>query len=283
MIAHRLSPPKKAIPSRWLGLGRGIDRVLVYSTAQRRSAEKLFGRDDEKIRLIDFMVDSEFFRPTRELTEGRGDARPVLLSAGREFRDYPTMIEAVRDLDVDVVIASASPWSKRADNAQDAGPADNVTVTAFSQAELRDQLDRADLLIMPLQECDFQAGITTILEAMSMERPVICTATEGQTDVVVDGVNGRTVPPGDVEALRRAIVELLERPEMASELGKRDRQLVLDRADVRDYADLFADVVEELDPRESGDATVVDLGEQRAAAGRRQAIPVVSQLTRHTS
>lgn len=247
MIAHRVSPAKKSLPTRLLGLGQAVDIVLVYSTAQLRAAKKLFG--EAEVRLIDFMVDSEFFRPTRELSDGLVGERPVLCSAGREFRDYPTMIEAVRDLDVDVVIASASPWSKRPDNAREGAPSTNVTVTQFTQAGLRDQLDRSDILVMPLQESDFQAGITTILEAMAMERPVICTATEGQTDVVVDGVNGRVVPPGDAKALRQAIVDLLENPELAAEMGKNGRRLVLERADVRFYAEQFGEFVEELAPR----------------------------------
>ena len=39
----------------------------------------------------------------------------MICTAGLEFRDYPTLIEAVRGLDARVVIAAASPWSKRAD------------------------------------------------------------------------------------------------------------------------------------------------------------------------
>jgi len=248
MITHRISPTKKALPAKLLGLERAIDLVLVYSSSQLRAAKELFGATDEQVRLIDFMVDSEFFLPTRELSDGLVGDRPLLTSAGREFRDYPTMIEAVRDLDVEVVIASASPWSRRPDNASEATPATNVTVTEFTQAELRDQLDRTDILVMPLQESDFQAGITTILEAMAMERPVICTATEGQTDVVIDGVNGRVVPPGDPAALRQAIVDLLENPALAAKMGKAGRQLVLERADVRYYADRFGAFVDELAP-----------------------------------
>ncbi|MGB5756015.1 MAG: glycosyltransferase, partial [Acidimicrobiales bacterium] len=88
-----------------------------------------------------------------------------------------------------------------------------------------------------------QAGVTTILEAMAMERPVICTATEGQTDVVEDGVNGLYVPPGDVRAMRQAIERLIADPDAAADMGKRGRELVEKRADVRLYADLFGDVV----------------------------------------
>ncbi len=243
MIGHRLSPAKKTVPIRALGLSGGIDEVLVYSSSQREVAERYFGGPGKRVRLIDFMVDTTFFTPTRELVLDDDGRRPLLCTAGREFRDYPTLIEAVRDLDVDVVIASASPWSKRSDNSRDVELPANVVVTALTQRELRDQLDDADILIMPLLESDFQAGITTILEAMAMERPVICTATTGQTDVIEDGRTGRYVPPGDVGALRDAIRGIVDDPKLAIGMGRRGRRLAEKRADVRLYAELFADIV----------------------------------------
>ena len=243
MIGHRLSPTKKALPIRLLGLSKGVDDVLLYATSQARLARKLFSLDAGRIHRIDFMVDSEFFRAERSVATGPVGHRPLICAAGREFRDYPTLIEAVRGLDADVIIASASPWSKRADNAGSVDDTpDNVRVTALSQRELRDLLEDVDLLVMPLQETDFQAGITSILEAMSMERPVVCSATEGQTDVVIEGTNGRLVPPGDASALRTAITEILADPEKAAAMGRNGRELVLDRADVRDYAQLIATI-----------------------------------------
>jgi hypothetical protein len=38
---------------------------------------------------------------------------------------------------------------------------------------------------VPLLDVPFQAGVTTILEAMAMEKTVICSRTLGQTDVHV--------------------------------------------------------------------------------------------------
>ncbi len=243
MIAHRLSPLKKSLLVRLLGLANGVDEVLVYSTSQRLVAERLFKGSDVRVRQIDFMVDTEFFRPTRQPSFGTNGRRPLLCTAGREFRDYPTLIEAVRGLDVDLVVASASPWSKRPDNSQDVTIPDNVTVTALTQRGLRDLLDEADAVIMPLEPSDFQAGITTILEAMSMERPIICTATDGQTDVVEDGVHGLYVAPGDMPAMRRAIQRLIDDPVSAVLMGKKGRELAQKQADVRLYADLFAESV----------------------------------------
>lgn len=243
MIAHRLSPAKKQLPVRLLGLGRHVDNVLVYSSHQWEVARRLFSGPDQRVERIDFMVDTNFFRSSRPREMRTSHRRPVICAAGREFRDYPTLIEAARGLDADVIIASASPWSKRSDNARSADLPDNVTVTSFTHMELRAQLDESDLLVLPLQATDFQAGITTILEAMSMGRPVVCTSTDGQNDVIIEGETGYYVPPGDPDALRAAIIRLLENPDEAIAMGKRGRELVEDRADVFRYAERFAALV----------------------------------------
>lgn len=240
MIAHRISARKKRAVIRVLGLTRGVDELLVYATSQLRAAHDLFHRPGQKVTQIDFMVDTNFFeRQNRSRPEAQD--RPLIVTAGREFRDYPTFIDAVVGLDVDVVVASASPWSKRDDNAHDTDIPDNVTVTKLSQYALRDLYDRADLAVVPLQPVDFQAGITTILEAMAMELPVICTATIGQIDVVVDGETGRYVGPGDVRAMRAAITDLLQDTSRRHEMGKAGRRLVEERAEVSFYARVIAD------------------------------------------
>ena len=89
---------------------------------------------------------------------------------------------------------------------------------------------------MPLQETDFQAGITTILEAMSMGRAIVCTRTTGQTDVVADGENGVYVPVGDAQALRAAIERLIGDEREAERLGSNGRQWVRTHGDIGVYA-----------------------------------------------
>ncbi len=135
---------------------------------------------------------------------------------GLEFRDYPTLIEAVRDLDIQVVIAAASPWSKRADTTQGQQIPSNVVVRRFSQFELRDLYAACQTMVMPLYEVNFQAGVTAILEAMAMGLPVICSQTPGQTDVIVAGETGVYVTPGDPAALKNAILELLKQPDLTA-------------------------------------------------------------------
>ena len=78
--------------------------------------------------------------------------------------------------------------------------------------------------ILPASDTD--NGVTAILEAMAMGKPVICSRVKAQTDVVQDGVNGLYVPPGDPKALREAILYLWENPDKAAEMGKRGRSCV---------------------------------------------------------
>jgi glycosyltransferase involved in cell wall biosynthesis len=241
MIGHRLSPRKKVLLHRVLRLTGRIDRVVVYASAQQRFAVDVLGYPPERVVLTTFMVDTAFWRPERVDIEPR--ARSLICAVGQELRDYPTLVEAVRDVAVDVVVAAVSPWSKRADSSAGLDIPPNVEVRGFDLFELRRLYADASVVVVPLQETDFQAGITTILEAMAMGRAVVCTRTTGQTDTVIDGVNGVYVPTGDVRALRAAIEELLVDPAAADRLGAAGQGWVREHADIDVYVARLADLV----------------------------------------
>ena len=215
---------KKVALHRALQLQRRIDIVIVYSSTQRAVAINRLDYPLARVVLSSFMVDTEFWRPEHVTIAVR--PRPMICAVGQELRDYPTLVEAAADLDVDVVIAAASPWSKRADSSAGIDIPANVTVRGFDLFELRQLYADAALVVVPLEETDFQAGITTILEAMSMGRAVVCTPTTGQTDTIVDGVTGVYVPPSDPVALREAIEQLLVNPDEADRLGANAQEWV---------------------------------------------------------
>ena len=58
------------------------------------------------------------------------------------------------------------------------------------------------------------------LEAMSYGRPVIASSIGGLPELVVDGVTGLLVPPGDPNALRAALAELAGDPARRDTLGR---------------------------------------------------------------
>jgi glycosyltransferase involved in cell wall biosynthesis len=245
MIVHILSVPKKVYLMRAARLPRQIDRYITYCTSQANYIRSQLGVPGERVVRSTFMVDTEFFAPAqaRAPRAPRAPHRRVISSAGLERRDYPTMMEAVDGLDVDVVIAAASPWSRQSDSSAGRALPGNVRTARLDQHELRELYSESALVVVPLVEIDFQAGITTILEAMSMERAVICTRTSGQTDTIIDGSTGVYVPPGDAVALRAAIRRLLDDPAEVERLGGNARQWVVEHADVWAYAGVLKSVV----------------------------------------
>jgi glycosyltransferase involved in cell wall biosynthesis len=248
-IGHRLSASKKRPFFRWLRVHSHITRIAVHSKLQYAIATSELGIPKEQLAVIPWQADTDFWRP-QAVPEER-----LVSSAGLEHRDYATLFQAVDGLDARVVVGAASHWSRQPNTALGADRPTNVTVGSFDYAALREVFARSAVVVVPLFDVDFQAGITTILEAMAMGKAVIVTRAAGQTDVVEDrrleargtptrprptsllrelaeqaGVpvepNGLYVPPGDPVALRRAIDYLLDHPDERARLGMAARQTV---------------------------------------------------------
>lgn len=245
-IGHRLSARKKRSFFRLLGVHRRIDRIVLHSRQQYDVAVRDLGIESHRLSLIPYQVDTSFWSPRAVLTER------LVVSAGLEHRDYATLFRAVDGLDAQVEIGAASNWSRHAFAA--ITPPSNVRVARFDYSSLRALYARAALVVVPLADVDNQAGVTTILEAMAMGKPVVVTQSLGQTDVVEDRrlrargklrprptslarrlaaearipleATGLYVAPGDAEGLRRAISYLLEHPDERERLGRAGRRTV---------------------------------------------------------
>jgi glycosyltransferase involved in cell wall biosynthesis len=96
----------------------------------------------------------------------------------------------------------------------------------------------ADCVVLPSY---YREGVPrSLLEAASMERPVITTDSVGCRDTVVDGVTGFLVPPRDAGALATAMRRLLDAgPEVRSRMGRAARQRILREFDERRVIDAY--------------------------------------------
>ena len=66
----------------------------------------------------------------------------------------------------------------------------------------------------------------SVLEKMAVGLPMIVSDVGGNSEAVVDGDNGRVIPPRDVEAFRRALIAIYSDPAARVKMGQRSRQLV---------------------------------------------------------
>ncbi|TME06117.1 MAG: glycosyltransferase family 4 protein [Chloroflexi bacterium] len=218
LVVHLVSTPLKAFFIRYLA-GRGVSCYVYHFPSAEPVLERL-GVPPERRRFVPYMVDSEFWSPV-DVPQKR-----QICAVGLEYRDYPTLLEAVRGVDVAVDIAAGSPWSQKADGTHRAELPPNVRVGRRDYAELRQLYAESLFTVVPLLENEMQAGITTIVESMAMGRPVVVSRTRGQVGTVRDSHNGLEVPPGDVAALRRAIHWLLDHPEECRRMGAEGRHTI---------------------------------------------------------
>jgi glycosyltransferase involved in cell wall biosynthesis len=70
-----------------------------------------------------------------------------------------------------------------------------------------------------------------VLEAMSSNTPVIASQVGGIPEVICDGVTGQLIPPRDEEALRHAIISLIDSSEDRRRLASAARKVVSERLD----------------------------------------------------
>ncbi len=86
-------------------------------------------------------------------------------------------------------------------------------------------LEAADVFVLPSWVEGLPLGV---LDAMARGKPVIAAAVGGTPELVADGETGLLVPPRDVDALVRALDELLRDPERARLLGEAGRRRALE-------------------------------------------------------
>jgi glycosyltransferase involved in cell wall biosynthesis len=135
-----------------------------------------------------------------------------VFAGGNSLRDYPTLLEAVRELDVPVRILTTVLG--------ETGLPAHVRVEPIrSHDDFVDGLRRAAVVVTPLQPgLQRAAGLDTYLSAMALGKLVIVSESPGVRDYVEHGRTGLVVPAGDQTALRDALAWALD-PANADEVA----------------------------------------------------------------
>ena len=223
-----ISPAKKA----WfLRLAHShITKLILPPPTQREFAINQLGIPAGKVVDVPWPVDEEFWQPPGRVTQD------TICAVGREMRDYETLISALDGTGIPCHIAGGLVRGKRdrwrrslGDSGEKAELPPNVTVGPKDPLELRDLYARSRFVVLPLYASDTDNGVTCMIEAWSMSRPVVCSRIDGQRGAIHHGRDGLYVPVGDPEALRKVIVDLWEHPDEAARMGREGRRTVVER------------------------------------------------------
>ena len=230
VIGHHMTRGPKTRLMRSLGAHQGMSRILVHSARQLELARESLGVPDNKLSYLPYYADTEFWAPSD------AEEEPLVVAAGREHRDYVTLAQAASGIAARVFVASGSVHSPAASSRYPDRWPDNFEVGFADYRSLRTLYRRASVVVVPLVDSDFQAGVTTVLEAMAVGKPVVVTRTRGQSTVLHDGVTGISVSAGDAAEMREAIGHLLDHPDERRRLGSAARDAVVGGYSVEAYA-----------------------------------------------
>lgn len=215
---------------------RRAHQVWALSTAQLPLLRDEAGVPAGRLHHLLFGIDCDFFTP--------GDAQPrpgLVASAGNDqHRDHATVVRAMalvrrRVPDARLEIATHHPIEVPADL--------GIRHPQLSHGDLRELYRRSQVVVVALHPNLHVSGVTVALEAMACGRPVVITGTPGMTDYVVHGEWGRLVPPGDPEALARAIIDLLLDQDEAAALGGAGHKAAQDRYNTASQAAALAELL----------------------------------------
>ncbi len=231
-----------------------LERAAFVTTGceyNRRYLRTLVGpAAAERIHVIVMGVDPEAFRRTTPYPGGRH-----VVAVGRlvEKKGFAHLIDAVaalepeRPLDRLTIVGEGELRDTLEAQIGRLGLAHRIELAgAMAPDGVREQLERADLLAMPAVVAangDRDSMPVVVKEAMSMEVPVVASDEVGLPELVRDEF-GRLVPPGDGEALARAIAELLDLPaDRRVEMGRAARAHVIEHGDLRRETARLAELI----------------------------------------
>jgi glycosyltransferase involved in cell wall biosynthesis len=207
-----------------------IDHWLSTSRYNAAQVEARYGR---RVQVVHNGVDVDQFKPLARDTQLRqrlglpGNAR-VLASVGRlvGWKGLRVILELLPQLprDVHYLVVGEGPEEQRLrEQAARLGLGERAHFCGrIAHDQLPQVLAQVDLLLQPsLGEESF--GIT-LVEAMACALPVLASRQGGMTEIVLPGVTGELLTPGDVGAWREAIAQLLRQPDRMRALGAAGRE-----------------------------------------------------------
>ena len=119
-----------------------------------------------------------------------------------------------------VVLGSGPEESSILETARSLGVLDRVHLLGF-RSDIFSYIRHFDVVLMP----SFHEGLPySLLEAMSLSRPIAASRVGGLVEVIEDGRTGMLFPPGDIAAIANCLSLLLAGDKLGRALGDNARQ-----------------------------------------------------------
>ena len=195
-----------------------VDRLIVYNKDISGYVER-YGINKKIFKYIPFKANNYEIADEYPIEDhGYG------FVFGTSHRDYPTFFKAVEDIDYKFIVLAPieSTVTNNSYTNFDIAPK-NVEVIRerLSRDDMYTLLAHASFVVLPMKAGVLQpAGISTILESMMFQKPVIVSSGSSVNGLFDNGL-ALVFKPGNAEDLRSKIKEIIDRPESYRSMVKK--------------------------------------------------------------
>ncbi|MCX7822559.1 MAG: glycosyltransferase [Syntrophobacterales bacterium] len=191
---------------------RGIDFFLTTSRDEERIYSEMFRIQTQRIRFFPIFAPMHFSNYSEDL----GD---YIFSYGNSDRDYDTLVEAVRELPIRVIILSQSyrPTVSLPRNV-------SLITKPCLGTELIKMVLGSRMVVLPLIAHNVSAGQTALLESMALGRTVIVTENFATKEYGIHGESLFFYEAKNIKQLRELIEGLFDDLQTLRRVGEEARR-----------------------------------------------------------
>ncbi|MBI9045457.1 MAG: glycosyltransferase [Anaerolineaceae bacterium] len=230
----------------WL-INSKLTTGLIANFEDGKTEEIQKGVNPEKVKVVHIWGElperRELEKSDLLISSGLSDADPLIISAGRLTyeKGFDLLLDAIPNVIQkfpDAKFALCGDGFQREDlekQARDLGVLNHVKFLGF-RSDVAELMMLSDIYVLPSRS---EGMPNAIMEAMSLELPVIAFSVGGIPELIIQSQTGILIKPQDVDALSQGIIDLINDPGKGQKLGQAARRTIREKYNLEEKMEIF--------------------------------------------
>lgn len=208
----------------------GLDKVIFMSRQIADESVRSGAFESHQVEVVNWGCDLDYYDKLMFFNNEYSNNHNGFISTGKDRRDMATLVRAfsATGQPLQIYVASQAYGDNYLATLNDLRPSSNINVTFLKgnmTAELAQKVWQSRYVVICCQESNEPVGYTTLMEAMALGLPVICSRNSTYPlDVESEGI-GVTIPFYDSVGWENAIRTFVANPDQTAMMGKAARRL----------------------------------------------------------
>lgn len=229
---------------------KGFDELIFFSKKIVDESLKSVKAPRGHMHIVHWGAELDYYDKLKASAES-GDEKTNengFISTGKELRDMPTLIAAFNKTTqpLDIYICREANGFSYANLLDGLKKNENVHVHYISGNVLRSlavKVNKSKCAVICCKESNYTVGLTTVVEAIALGIPMICSRNpQMPIDIEREGC-GLTPDYYDIDGWVKAINFIADNPEKAKEMGRRGHQLAKSAFNDKECAAEVAEII----------------------------------------